>query len=219
MSTTAISSTSASTAAASTTSAANAATDPSAAQDRFLKLLVAQLSNQDPMNPMDNAAVTSQMAQINTVTGIQQLNQTVKDMTSQYASLQMLQGAAMVGREVIASGNSLTMSGGAGKGAFDLASDAGNVAVEVTTAGGQLIDTIRLGALGAGRHNFDWTPSNYVGTEALNFNVKATQGTAAVSATPLVRGTVTSADSVSGSLSLMLPGQKAVAYADIKSIQ
>ena len=49
---------------------ANAATDPAAAQDRFLKLLVAQLNNQDPMNPLDNAQMTSQIAQINTVTGI-----------------------------------------------------------------------------------------------------------------------------------------------------
>ena len=46
------------------------ANDPANAQDRFLKLLVAQLNNQDPMNPMDNAQMTSQIAQINTVTGI-----------------------------------------------------------------------------------------------------------------------------------------------------
>ncbi|MEG0141807.1 MAG: flagellar hook capping FlgD N-terminal domain-containing protein, partial [Comamonas sp.] len=56
-------------------------TDPNEAQDRFLKLLVAQLNNQDPMNPMDNAQMTSQMAQINTVTGIQQLNQTMQSMS------------------------------------------------------------------------------------------------------------------------------------------
>ena len=40
-------------------------------QDRFMKLLVAQLQNQDPMNPMESAEMTSQMAQINTVTGIE----------------------------------------------------------------------------------------------------------------------------------------------------
>ena len=51
-------------------------TSADAQQDRFLKLLVAQLNNQDPMNPMDNAQMTSQMAQINTVSGIQQLNET-----------------------------------------------------------------------------------------------------------------------------------------------
>ena len=53
------------------------ASDPKAAQDRFMKLFVAQLNNQDPMNPLDNAQMTSQMAQINTVTGIQQVNDTL----------------------------------------------------------------------------------------------------------------------------------------------
>ncbi|MGI9133999.1 MAG: flagellar hook assembly protein FlgD, partial [Rhodoferax sp.] len=69
-----------------------ALSDANASQDRFLKLLVAQLNNQDPMNPMDNAQMTSQMAQINTVTGIQQLNETMNSMSSQYASIQMLKG-------------------------------------------------------------------------------------------------------------------------------
>ena len=49
---------------------ANSTSDSASSQDRFLKLLVAQLNNQDPMNPMDNAQMTSQIAQINTVTGI-----------------------------------------------------------------------------------------------------------------------------------------------------
>ena len=72
---------------------ANAATDPAAAQDRFLKLLVAQLNNQDPMNPLDNAQMTSQIAQINTVTGISQLNDTMKAMASQASAMQMMQAS------------------------------------------------------------------------------------------------------------------------------
>ncbi|MCK7501192.1 MAG: hypothetical protein MZW92_72005 [Comamonadaceae bacterium] len=52
--------------------------DEAGSADRFLKLLVAQMQNQDPLNPMDNAQVTSQMAQINTVTGIEKLNDTVQ---------------------------------------------------------------------------------------------------------------------------------------------
>ena len=51
-----------------------ATNDATVTSDRFLKLLVAQMQNQDPLNPMDNAQVTSQMAQINTVTGIDKLN-------------------------------------------------------------------------------------------------------------------------------------------------
>ena len=64
-------------------------TDPAAMQDRFLKLLVAQMNNQDPMSPMDNAQLTSQMAQINTVSGIQELNQSVSKISSQFGAMQM----------------------------------------------------------------------------------------------------------------------------------
>src|SRR3989344_2156188 len=102
---------------------ANAATDPAAAQDRFLKLLVAQLNNQDPMNPLDNAQMTSQIAQINTVTGIQQLN-----------SLQVMQGTALIGRNVMTEGSTLAVADKAGKGGFELASAATKVKVEVMTA-------------------------------------------------------------------------------------
>ena len=69
-------------------------------QDRFLKLLVTQMRNQDPMNPMDNAQVTSQMAQISTVTGIEKLNDTMQAMNASTLQSQTLQGAAMLGRTV-----------------------------------------------------------------------------------------------------------------------
>ena len=49
--------------------------------DQFLKMLVAQLTNQDPLNPMDNAQVTSQMAQLSTVDGISKLNATLSTMS------------------------------------------------------------------------------------------------------------------------------------------
>jgi Flagellar hook capping protein len=94
--TSATSATSGSSALGTTATPTDAATDPAAAQDRFLKLLVAQLNNQDPMNPMDNAQMTSQIAQINTVTGIQQLNDTVAGLVNQFSAQQMLQGSAMV---------------------------------------------------------------------------------------------------------------------------
>ena len=107
----------------------DSAADPAAAQDRFLKLLVAQLNNQDPMNPLDNAQMTSQIAQINTVTGIQQLNDTVKGLASQFAAQQLMQGSAMVGRQVLVEGNSLAVDSASGLagGAFDLAGSAASV--------------------------------------------------------------------------------------------
>ena len=196
------------------------ATQSSADQqsDRFLKLLVAQLNNQDPMNPMDNAQMTSQMAQINTVTGITQLNDTMKSMASQFSSMQVLQGSALVGREVLTTGRSLTINDGIGKAAFDLAGNADKVTVQVLSPGGQVLDTLNFGAQAAGQHNFNWDASQYTGTGNPVFNVVATQGTAAVAVTPLSRGTVESIGSDAGTMSVTLKGGTTVAYDAIKTI-
>ena len=83
------------------------ATTAKEASERFLKLLVTQLQNQDPMNPVDNAQMTSQMAQISTVSGIEKLNTTVAGLNSQFVQMQALQGASLVGRDVIVPGNQL----------------------------------------------------------------------------------------------------------------
>lgn len=206
--------------AANATAAANAATDPNAAQDRFLKLLVAQLNNQDPMNPLDNAQMTSQMAQINTVTGIQQLNQTVKGLTDQFASLQMLQASNVVGKDVLSEGNAIQRNAdtGKGKGAFDLASAADNVKVDITTAGGQLVGTVNLGSMNAGRQTFDWDGSAYTGSDKLQFKVTATQGSKAVAATAMQVNRVQSVSQTSSGLALQTEGNSSLAYSSVKAI-
>ena len=99
---------------ASTDLAAQTSAAPGDASDRFLKLLVAQMQNQDPLNPMDNAQVTSQMAQINTVTGIEKLNSSVAGLSSQFMQMQALQGASLVGRDVIVPGSQLDIVDGVG---------------------------------------------------------------------------------------------------------
>ncbi|MHB8947664.1 MAG: flagellar hook assembly protein FlgD [Rhodoferax sp.] len=195
-----------------------ATSDANASQDRFLKLLVAQLNNQDPMNPMDNAQMTSQMAQINTVTGIQQVNETLKSMAQQFTSLQVLQGASMVGHGVLVESNTLTRSGGVASGAVDLAGNAEAVKVEILSPGGQLLDTLNLGALDAGRHSFDWDASSYQGTGEPSFRVTATLGGQPIANTALARDTVTSVGSDNGALSLQLQGRGAVAYSSVKAI-
>src|SRR3990167_558923 len=134
----------------------NNASDPQASQDRFLKLLVAQINNQDPLNPMDNAQMTTQMAQINTVSGIQELNATLKGMAEQSAALGSLQGAALIGRQALVEGDALAFDGSTGKGAFNLAADAGWGEVDVGGSPGQVLDTVKLGARGAGQHSFSW---------------------------------------------------------------
>jgi flagellar basal-body rod modification protein FlgD len=193
-------------------------TSAQAQTDRFLKLLVAQLNNQDPMNPMDNAQMTSQIAQINTVSGIQQLNETMNSMSSQYATMQTLQGATMIGRDVLTEGNTLTVTSGVGKGSVDLSGQTDKTTVQVQTPGGQVLGTINLGALDAGRHSFEWDASSYTGTATPIFKVTASLSGQAVEATPLARSTITSVNNVNGSLNLSLKNGSTVGYDAIKAI-
>lgn len=200
------------------TTSSNNATDAAASQDRFLKLLVAQLNNQDPMNPMDNAQMTSQMAQINTVSGIQQLNDTMKSISSQFNTMQVLQGAALVGKGVLVESNTLTVKDGIAAGAVDLSNKADKVTIKVSSPGGQLLDTIELGAQEAGLHGFQWDASGFQGPGSPTFTVESTLKGTKVPTTSLAMDTVLAVSSTSSGLSLELAGRSAVAYADVRSI-
>lgn len=196
----------------------SSSTNMDAAQDRFLKLLVAQLNNQDPMNPMDNAQMTSQMAQINTVTGIQQVNDTLKSMAEQFTAMQVLQGSSMVGHDVLIEGNTLTRNNGVAGGAIDLTSRAESVKIDILTPGGQVVDTLNLGALDAGRHSFEWDASTYQGTGEPSFRVTATLGGKAIDNTAMTRASVVSVGSDNGTMKVQLQGRAAVAYSSVKAI-
>jgi len=191
--------------------------DATAAQDRFLKLLVAQLNNQDPMNPMDNAQMTSQMAQINTVTGINKLNETMSSMVSQLLSTQILQSASMVGHNVLMAGNTLSVSNGVAAGAVDLGASADTVTVEIQSPGGQVLDTFNLGAKDAGRHEFTWDASAYTG-QTVKLAVKASVGGKSVSASPMAVQTIESVSNESGVLKLNLANGASVSYTDVAAI-
>ncbi len=188
-------------------------------EDRFLKLLVAQMANQDPLNPMDNAQVTSQMAQISTVNGIDTLNTTVQGLNGQLVQLQALQGASLVGRDVVLPGDRLSANDkGLVQGGFELASAADRVRVEVLNAGGRVIDSIELGAESAGRHGFEWIPP--AGIDASlgeRFRVVAKAGAANVSATPLMRDRVDAVATGGDSLMLELRQSGSVAYSQIRA--
>ena len=207
MSTTAVGATSTTT---QTTSNSLAATDPNEAQDRFLKLLVVQLANQDPMNPMDNAQMTSQMAQINTVTEIAKTNQTLLGM-------QMMQGTSMVGHSVLVQGNELTVSSGKGAGAIDLAGAADVVNVDIL-ADGKVIDTVKLGALDEGQHAFSWDASKYTGKGALTFQVTAKLKGDSVNVGTLTLDKVLAVSTSNNTLSVQTQNHGSVPYSSVAAV-
>ena len=201
------------------TPAAAAAADTTATADRFLKLLVAQMRNQDPLSPMDNAEVTSQMAQINTVTGIDKLNTTVQGLSSQFMQLQAVQGASLVGRDVIVAGNKLSIDEKAGvaQGGFELANAADAVKVEILSPSGAVMQTLNLGAAGTGVHSFDWPSGAATAASGLTFRVSATTGAVATTATPLMRDRVDAISTTGTTFNLELASSGTVPYSKVKA--
>ena len=187
--------------------------------DRFLKLLVAQMKNQDPLNPMDNAQVTSQMAQISTVNGIATLNTTVKGLNTQFVQMQALQGAGLVGHVVTVQGDRLAIADGTGQGAFELASSADHVKLEVLGPAGQAIATKELGAASAGRQRFEWSAGTHVDDENLRFRITATRGAASVKVTPLMQDAVLAVSAGGDTLNLETLYSGTLPYSAVKTVQ
>lgn len=168
-------------------------------QNRFLKLLTTQLKNQDPLNPMDNAQTTSQLAQISTVDGITQLNATMKTLMGSYRSSEALQAAGLVGHTVLVPGSGLQVTKGLSAGGVELDSAASKVSVTITDKNGLEMQRIDLGALDAGTHEFVWDGKNANGTAVADgtykVTVSATNGDTKVGASTLqlaaVQGVIT----------------------------
>jgi len=163
-------------------------------QNRFLTLLVAQLENQDPLNPLDNTEITSQLAQMSTVQGIEQLNSQLSSLVDSLGDTQAVQASALIGNTVLVPGSSLTLSEGEAYGGVNLASAADQVTVSILDSTGKVIQTQTLGANEAGNVLFSWDGSTSSGTAATDgsysFKVTATKGTASVTADALQLGTV-----------------------------
>jgi flagellar basal-body rod modification protein FlgD len=197
-------------------------TDPSAttaaeSSERFLKLLVAQMQNQDPLNPMDNAQVTSQIAQINTVSGIEKLNGTVGNLSTQFLQMQAVQGASLVGREVIVPGNKMDIADKVGQGGFQIDAAADNVKIEVQNAAGQTLQTLNLGAQSSGMHSFEWDAGAYDNTSGITFKVTAMNGATTLKSTALMRDKVNAISTANNSLVLDLEKVGGVTYDQVKA--
>ena len=203
----------------SSTPAAASTSDTTATADRFLKLLVAQMRNQDPLSPMDNAQVTSQMAQINTVTGIDKLNSTVQGLSTQFMQLQAVQGASLVGRDVIVAGNKLSVDTEAGiaQGGFELDSAARAEDLDLDRVGGAVVQTLNLGAEGAGVHSFNWPSGTATSGSGLTFRVTATAGGVATKVSPLMRDRVDAISTTGTSFNLELESSGTVPYSAVKA--
>jgi len=206
-----------------TSGAAAAASAVKETEDRFLKLLVTQMKNQDPLNPLDNAQVTSQMAQLSTVTGINQLNDAVKALSESFAASQSLQAAALVGHGVMIPGNRLDLSNGAAYGGVDLSQAADKVSVSIKNASGEVIHTADLGPQdAAGSVPFQWdgtlSDGGVAPDGAYTFEVAAEQGGKKIDATALAVGQVASVSLGVQGATLNVAGFGPISLSQVKQI-
>uniref|UniRef100_UPI00333FD3E9 flagellar hook capping FlgD N-terminal domain-containing protein n=1 Tax=Castellaniella defragrans TaxID=75697 RepID=UPI00333FD3E9 len=200
-------------------------------QDQFLTLLVTQLQNQDPLNPMDNAEVTSQIAQLSTVNGIQQLNNTLLALSGQMDMSQSLQAASLVGKQILIPGEKVSLGSdpddpsikAATPFGIDLISGSARTTVSIVDASGALVRTFDLGALDAGIYPLSWDGRDDAGVPVADgaYSVQVSAADAdgqAVSAQALTSGTVGSIAYTSEGLKLDLGLAGKVSLLDIRQI-
>jgi flagellar basal-body rod modification protein FlgD len=181
------------------------ATDPNsvtATQDRFLLMLTTQLKNQDPLNPMDNAAITTQMAQLNTVSGITQLNTTLQALSDSMAMGQSVSATSMIGHGVLVPGSSVNLASGQAIGGVELTKPADSLKVTITDSAGNVVNTMQMGAQKAGVMPFAWDGKT-------NSGATAPDGAYKFTAEAVLTGTTsTPATLAYGTVNAVTPGVK-----------
>jgi flagellar basal-body rod modification protein FlgD len=213
---------------------AAAATDSVQADtDKFMTLLVTQLKNQDPMNPMDNAQMTSQLAQLQTVTGVNKLNTTLESLKASYQSSESLSATNLIGHGVLVEGDGILLSKGQAIMGVELDTPADKLQVVIVDkATGKDVAAIDLGEQKAGIVPVAWdgiADPNNLGADgkpvvlpdgSYTFRVVASRG-----GEELKDAKTLSFDSVASvttngkdGVKLNLPGKGAVALADIKQV-
>lgn len=193
-------------------------------KNEFLDLMIAQLENQNPLEPQDNGAFISQLAEFSALEEMQQINNTVNDFSTQFQSTQALQASAMVGRSVLVPGTEAPLSAdGTVAGMIDLPAGTSGLSVSILNGSGELVRRIEMGQQFAGSIPFEWDGLNEQGDvmPADRYTIKAESKTSAGSeqVDTLFSAKVNSvAIAQSGGVTLNLAGLGGVPIANVREI-
>lgn len=211
-------------AAAGTTTTTKAAAE-SMDQGDFLRLMTAQLKNQDPFEPVDNSQMVAQMAQFSSLAGISEMNTTLKAISDRLGGTNPNDALNWIGRTVMTEGaTAYPRTGGGIEGAIELDASAASVNVTIQGPNGETLRTVELGAQPKGTINYDWDGTTDAGEPAGDgpFTVKVAARDAnggAVTARNLVWAPVTSVTIGSdGKPILTLPGVGQVPVTAVRKI-
>ena len=173
-----------------TTSNANTLT-----QDDFLKLFAAQMQYQDPLQPLDNFEMASQMAQFSTVNDLTTMNNTLNQLMTEETDLNNMQATSLLGKEIETQGNNLSIQQGAvSDGSYQLSQPA-DVTIQISDSTGNPVGQINAGYVDTSMQTVSWDGKDRQGAALpdglYTFKVSATdQSGNAVSATTYQTGKV-----------------------------
>ena len=132
-------------------------------KNQFLELMIAQMNNQDPLDPAKNEDFIAQLAQFSTVEGIENMNKSIGDMSAALQSSLTVQASSLVGRSVLVPSNAAYLGPNGLTGSIDVPETAGSVTVDITTPSGELVRQVELGPQAAGAMRFKWDGTDDVG--------------------------------------------------------
>lgn len=191
-------------------------------QDAFLKLMTAQMKNQDPFKPMESGEFLGQIAQFSTVSGIQQMQASLAGLSAALTSNQTLQAANLVGHGVMVDADSAYLFAEGGMSGSATLDASGPVAVDIVDSSGQVVRRLDLGTHPAGDVGFTWDGNDESGVRLPEgrYTVRATalNGGATQALETQVLGMVSSVTLGSSGLSLNLYGMDPVALSAVREI-
>ena len=130
-------------------------------KDDFLKLLVSQLKNQDPLNPMESTEFTAQLAQFSSLEQLTNMNESLEYLKLYQSSINNAQAVGFIGKTVKATGDSINVKDGiSNQIQFDLARDAETVNIHIYDSSDNLVKTINCGSLSDGEQSIEWDGTN-----------------------------------------------------------
>lgn len=192
-------------------------------KNEFLELLVAQLNNQNPLEPQENGEFIAQLAQFSQVEGVEKLNTRMEALLSGYQSSQALQASSLVGRKVIVpSEKAVVDTSESFKASTILPVSSSNVYVNVYDNSGALVTRINLGEQAAGNVSFIWDGKDADGNVAppgtYKFEAQATYGSETKGLYTLLPANVDSVTLGGNELMLNLAGLGSVPLSQVQVI-
>jgi flagellar basal-body rod modification protein FlgD len=197
--------------------------------DTFMKLLTAQIQNQDPLKPMDSTQFTQQLVQM---TGVEQqlLTNDLLEKLIQNTSSGIQTAVSLLGREVRAVHDTAKLQNGKAEWSYKLGAEASDVTLEVLDQHGRVVRTIKPTEKSAGDHTFTWDGKDLLGAQRPNGGTYTLRVTAkdskggVISATPFIKGLVTGVEQTDGKTLLTVNGvqvgwEKVTSISDVKTAE